>query len=72
MGLPAACATITVPKATYAVFEALVQYPTRSRPAELDLHRVVPVPGYEHSGSPDFEVYKGEAGEATAARYGYR
>jgi len=66
VGLPAACATITVPKATYAVFEAVGQIPDSIAACWNSIYTEwFPSSGYEHSGSPDFEVYKGEAGEAT-------
>ncbi len=64
-GFPKGCTTISVPAATYAVFEA-------EGPIPESIHEVwkkayadwFPASEYEHAGTPDFEVYIGGPGEA--------
>jgi AraC family transcriptional regulator len=57
-GLPAACQTTVIPAATYAVFESRGAMPLAIQAVwKAAYSDWFPSSGYEHAGTPDFEVY---------------
>jgi AraC family transcriptional regulator len=57
-GLPAGCREASLPKATYGVFESHGPMPMAIQEVwKRVFNEWFPASGYEHAGTPDFEVY---------------